>query len=147
MTGRRFDRRSFSIIACAAVLGALWAGFNLWRAGDARDDSVFRALIWVVFATPFATFWGWILARPHERWRAAFVCFTIYFFAIFTAARIERLVLGQEAASATGHALYFRLTLLFDLLGCLGVALHRARSLGTIASPAESVARSTPSQH
>ena len=140
MTQGRFDRRTFSTIACAALLGALWAGYNLWRAGDARDESVFRALIWIVFATPFATFWGWILARPQERWQAAFICFLIYFFAIFAAARIERLVLGQDEANATGHALYFRLTLVFDVLGCLGVALQRARSSATIGAPTDPVA-------
>lgn len=132
MFARRFDWRTFRLIAAAAGLGALWSIYNLWSAGEGRDPEVFRALIWVVFATPFATFWGWAIARPGERWLAAFICFSIYFFAIFIAARVERLMLGEDAATASGHALYFRLTLLFDLLACLGVALQRARGIGTI---------------
>ena len=146
MRTSRFDRRTFALIAGAALVGACWAGFNYWRAGEARDPGVYPALIWTVFATPFATFWGWAWARPRERWRAAFTCFVIYFFAILGAARIERLVLGQEVAEATGHALYFRLTLFFDLLGCLGSALQRARSAGTIAVPAAAVTRPAPSR-
>jgi hypothetical protein len=127
MRPRDFDRRTFAIIACATLVGALWAGYNLWVAGSDRGQEVFRALIWTVFATPFATFCGWAIARPAERWWAAFVCFAIYFFAIFTAARVERLLLGEELANATAHLLYFRLTLAFDVLACLGVALQRAR--------------------
>ena len=139
MFARRIDWRTFGLIAVAALLGALWSVYNVWSAGARRDPDVYRALIWIVFATPFATFWGWAIARPGERWRAAFVCFSIYFFAIFIAARIERLVLGEAAATGSGHALYFRLTLLFDLFACLGVALQRARGIGTI--PATSLSR------
>lgn len=127
------------------MLGALWSTYNLRSAGTSRDPEVFRALIWIVFATPFATFWGWIIARPGERWRAAFVCFSIYFFAIFIAARVERFVLGEAAATAAGHALYFRLTLLFDLVACLGVALQRARGAGTIPRQFEPLTRAAPS--
>jgi hypothetical protein len=132
---RRWDIRTFAIIAFAAAIGAAWAGYNLWLVGDARDPQVFRALIWIVFATPFATFWGWVIARPAERWWAAFVCFCIYFFAIFAGARVERLILGEAAANSSGHALYFQLTLAFDIVCALVVALHRARALGTIPSP------------
>ena len=144
MNTRRFDLRTFSIIAAATIAGALWAGYNLWAAGDARDPGVFRALIWAVFATPLLTFIGWAWTRPAERWRAAGVCFAVYFFAIFAAARIERLVLGQDLAEQTRHALYFRLTLALDLLGGLAIALHRGRSMGTIQAPDDVAARSTP---
>lgn len=140
MTRRSFDLRTFLFIAGAAIVGGLWAGYNLWSVGDARDLGVVRQLVWVVFATPFAAFFGWIAARPRERWRAGFVCFMIYFFAIFLGARIERLVLGEEVASATKHALYYRLTLAFDFLGCLGAGLQRALALGTIAAPNEATA-------
>jgi cytochrome bd-type quinol oxidase subunit 2 len=125
------------MIAAATLLGALWAGFNLWLVGAARDASVFRQLIWVVFATPFATFCGWAWARPRERWAAAFFSFMVYFLAILVAARVERFVLGRDTADATQHALYFRLTLALDLLGGLAIALQRARSVSTIPTSKE----------
>jgi hypothetical protein len=142
---RNFDRRAFVLIAGAALLGAAWAGYNLWQAGNSREPEVFRALIWAVFAPPFFTFWGWLAARPAERWRAAFTCFMIYFVAIFAAARLERLLLGADEAAATGHALYFRLVLLFQLLACLGVALRRALRAGTIPQTADSMTRTAAS--
>ena len=144
MSERRFDSRAFGIIAGATLLGAAWAGYQLWTAGFGSDQGNFRALIWGVFATPFAAFCGWAWARPGERWQAAFVCFVIYFFSILVAARIERLVLGEERAAATGHALYFQLTLALDLIACLVVALRQARSVGTIPLPNDAVGRTTP---
>ncbi len=141
---RPFDRRAFVSIALVTLLGAAWAAFNLWWAGDRRDEAVFRALIWVVFATPLATFVGWAITRPSERWQAAAVCFAFYFFAIFAAARVERLLLGEQNAAATNHALYFRLCLGFDLLGGLGIALHRALHVGTMQLSAEPEHRTAP---
>ena len=143
---RQFDWRTFVIIALAALIGAAWAGYNFWSAGDNRGEPVLRALIWTVFATPFATFGGWAIARPRERWMAAAVCFTIYFFAIFAAARLERLLVGERAAAATGHDLYFRLCLAFDLIACLGVALHRALHVGTIEVSTGRERRTAPSR-
>src|SRR5256885_1577533 len=116
MSNLRVDWRSFGAIAGTATIGAIWAGYNLWMAGGSREPAVFRELIWAVFATPFAAFFGWAWARPDERWRAAFVCFCIYFFSIFAGARLERLVLGEEVATATKHALYYRATLACDWL-------------------------------
>jgi hypothetical protein len=142
----RFDLRTFALIALATLIGGLWAWYNLRLAGSARDLAVSNQLVWAVFATPFAAFLGWVLARRAESWRAAFVCFCIYFFAIFLAARVERLVLGEEVASATKHALYFQLVLAFDLLGCLGAALQRAISVGTIRMPNEPAAHSSSPQ-
>ncbi|MEA2984795.1 MAG: hypothetical protein QOD94_1049 [Alphaproteobacteria bacterium] len=143
---RHFDWRSLAIIGLAALVGAAWAGYNLRLAGDRRDEAVFDALIWIVFATPFATFIGWLVARPRERWLAVAVCFAIYFFAIFAAARIERVIVGEAIAAASGHALYFRLCLVFDLLGCLGVALHRALHVGTMHVSTEPGHRVAPSK-
>jgi hypothetical protein len=143
---RHVDWRSLTIIGLAALTGAAWAGYNLRLAGDRRDEAIFHALIWIVFATPFATFGGWAVARPRERWPAAAVCSSIYFFAILAAARIERLVVGEEIAAATGHALYFRLCLVFDLLGCLGAALHRALYVGTMHMSTGQERRTAPSK-
>ena len=135
------DRRTFVIIAIATLVGAAWAGYNLWTVGANRGEAAYRPLIWAVFGTPFATFLGWSVARPAERWRAAFVCFLIYFFAILVAARIERLLLGEVQATATQHALYFRLCLGIDFLAGLVVALQRARSARTIPGPDNTYAR------
>lgn len=142
----RFDWRVFAAIALAALAGAAWAGYNLRAAGSNRSEAVFHALIWTVFATPFATFGGWLVVRPREGWLAAAVCFTIYMFAIFAAARIERLLIGAEESAANGHILYFRLCLSLDLLGCLGAALHRARHVGTMYMSAEPERRTAPSK-
>lgn len=143
---QRFDWRVFAAIALAALAGAAWAGYNLWLAGDRRDEAVMHALIWIVFATPFATFGGWVVVRPREGWLAAAVCLTIYIFAIFAAARIERLLVGAADSAANGHTLYFRLCLAFDLVGCLGVALHRALHVGTMHMSAEPERRTAPSK-
>ncbi len=135
MTKRRWDIRTLLIIGGAAAIGAAWAAYNLWTIGDSRESRVFNGLIWVVFATPFATFVGWLVARPRERWWAAFVCFCLYFFAIFAGGRVEYLVLGEAAANSSRHALYFRSTLVFDIIGALVIALHRSGTIGTIPSP------------
>lgn len=142
----RFRWRDAVVIALAVLIGAAWAAYNLRVAGDSRDEIFLHALIWVVFATPFATFIGWVLARPRERWSAAAVCFTIYVFSIFAAARIERLLVGEANAAATSHALYFRLCLAFNLLAGLGVALHRAAHVGTMLITAEPERRTAPSK-
>jgi hypothetical protein len=140
----RWDRRTFGLVMGAVVIGALWAGYNLWRFDFGRAGGDVRMLVWIVFATPFATFLGWVWARPREGWRAAFVTFVIYFFAIMVAARIERLVLGEDRAAATRHALYFELTLALDVVACLVVALRVARSVVTIPSPNNDVRSASP---
>ncbi len=120
------------LIGGAALLGAAWASFNLLRAGGSGASGATVPLVWTVFATPFFTFWGWLIARRREGWQAAFVCFCIYFFAIFVGARLERLVLGAEAAAANAHALYYRLTLAAQVIACLVVAAQRSVSHGTM---------------
>jgi hypothetical protein len=143
LMSNRWDRRAFGLLMIAVVIGALWAGYNLWRFDFGRAGGDVRMLVWIVFATPFATFLGWVWARPREGWHAAFVTFVIYFFAIMVAARIERLVLGEDQAAATHHALYFQLTLALDVVACLVVALRVARSVVTIPSPDTKDVRST----
>jgi hypothetical protein len=134
---RSFDLRTALLITGAAALGAIWAFVNVYRGGGTGISGSITTLVWAVFATPFFTFWGWLLARRGEGWLAGFVCFCIYFFAIFLSARIEGLILGAEAAAASGHALYFRLTPSIQLIACTAAALQRAGSRGTI-DPAES---------
>lgn len=131
-TSRTIDWRVVAWIAGAALLGAGWAIFNLSRAGGSGLTGTTTQLVWAVFATPFFTFWGWLVARRHERWLAALVCFSIYFFAVFIGARLELLVVGTAAAEASGHALYYQLTLSAQLIACLVVAAQRSIQHGTI---------------
>lgn len=129
---RTFDLRTAALIGGATLLGAAWAAFNLYRAGGSGASASAAPLIWTVFATPFFTFWGWLAAERQSGWRAAFVCFCIYFFAIFIGARLVLLIQSKEVAAAQAHALYFRLTLVTQLIACFVVALHRAVSRGTM---------------
>ncbi len=146
---KRFDLRTFVLIMGAALLGAAWATYNRGLTSPPYDPaSEFRPLVWVIFATPFATFWGWFLARPAERWISAFVCFCIYFFSPFVAARYESCTVlqghfslsdcffattqAQEAANSSGHVIYFQVVVIVNLLAALAVALQRALSRSTI---------------
>src|SRR5690348_1458303 len=146
---KRFDLRTFILISGAALFGAAWAIYNRSLTDypyDLSKDA--RPLVWVIFATPFATFWGWFAARRSERWWAAFVCFCIYFFSVFVAARYEsctvlqgRFSLGdcffataqaQEQANNSGHVIYFSVIVIIHLMAALAVALHRALTRSTI---------------
>jgi hypothetical protein len=126
------DRRTLGVIGAAALVGAAWAIYSLWRVGGNSSAGPSTALIWAVFTTPFAAFWGWLLVRRAEGWSAALVCFCIYFFGVLVSARIERLVLGADAAGATGHALYYRLTIAIQLVACVAVAIQRSGKHGTM---------------
>lgn len=145
---RRLDLRTFILIFGAALLGAGWAIYNRGLTAYPYGESQLRPLVWVIFATPFATFWGWFLARPAERWWAAFVCFCIYFFSPFAAARYESCTVlrgafslsdcfgattaAQRAASDNGHQIYFASIVVLHLLAALALALHRALSRSTM---------------
>ena len=146
---KRFDLRTFLLIIGAAALGAVWAIYNRNLTAPPYDPGgEFRPLVWVIFATPFATFWGWFLARRAERWWAAFVCFCIYFFSPFVAARYESCTVlqgsfslsdcflataqAQEQANNSGHVIYFSAVVIVHLIAALAVALHRALNQSTI---------------
>jgi hypothetical protein len=146
---KRFELRTFILILGAALLGAAWAIYNRGLTNPPNaPEREFRPLVWVIFATPFATFWGWFIARRAERWWAAFVCFCIYFFSPFVAARYESCTVlqghfslsdcflntaqAQEAANNSGHVIYFQAVVIVNLLAALAVALHRAQSRSTI---------------
>jgi len=146
---RRLDLRTLLLIAGAALLGAGWAIYNRTIAPSAPDqDAQLHALVWVIFATPFATFWGWFFARPAERWLAAAVCFCIYFFSIFIAARYESCAVvwaqygpagcfsataeARQAAIATKHQVYFQVIVVIQVLIALGVALRQALTRSTM---------------
>jgi hypothetical protein len=144
----RFDLRTFILIVGAALLGAAWAIYSRGRVPALDPEAQLRAQVWVIFATPFATFWGWFVARRGERLWAAAICFCIYFFAPFVAARYESCAVvwsqfgaagcfsataaAREAARASGHTIYFGAIVIIHLLAALAVALQRALSRSTI---------------
>ena len=144
----RFDLKTFSIIFGAALLGAAWAVYNRGLAPGLGAEEQLRAQTWVIFATPFAIFWGWFFARRGERLWAAGICFCIYFFAPFVAARYESCAVlwaqygpigcftatneAREAARVAGHVIYFQAIVIVHLLAALLVALQRALSRSTI---------------
>jgi hypothetical protein len=144
----RFDLRTFILILGAALLGAAWAIYNRGLVPALDPEPQLRAQVWVIFATPFAMFWGWFFARRAERLWGAAICFCIYFFAPFVAARYESCAVlwpqfglpgcftataeAREAARVIGHAIYFQAIVIIHVLAALGVALQRALSRSTI---------------
>ena len=144
----RFDLRTFLLIVGAALLGAAWAVYNRNLVTSLDPEAQLRAQVWVIFATPFATFWGWFVARRAERLWAAAICFCIYFFAPFVAARYESCAVvwpefgpagcfiatsqARDAAAAGAHAIYFQAIVLVHVLAALVLALQRALSRSTI---------------
>mgnify|MGYP001243176483 CR=1 FL=1 len=125
---KRFDTRTALIIVGLTILGAAWAYYNYVATGGRRDESVLRALVWAVFATPFATFIGWLIARPREGWLAAYICFCIYFFTTFVAARIESFFYDATAAEVAGHPIYFPGVIIINFIAALVAAVWRART-------------------
>ncbi len=138
----RFDVRTFLLIFGAACVGAVWATYQRSTTAPPYGEAQIPALIWTVFATPFAMFWGWFLARRAERWWAAFVCFCIYFLSPFVAARYETCVVVRGSfdliscftdtaqalalANASGHRIYFESIVVLQLIAALVTALQRS---------------------
>ncbi len=123
---RRRDWRTFGIMTAAALIGVAWAAYNFASAGSERGEEQLRPLVWTIFATPFALFLGWLVARRAEIWLAAFACFCFYFFTPFVAARIESLLMNSEQMSANKHSVYFQSVLWLHLFGSLALAAWRA---------------------
>lgn len=144
----RFDWRTFLLIFGVALVGAAWAIYNRGLANPPYSEAEFRPLVWVIFATPLALCIGWWIARPGERWWAAFVSFCVYFFSPFVAARYEsctvvtgrfdvlacftRTAEAQTLANNNGHLIYFQAILVVQVIAALVVALHRALARSTI---------------
>ena len=144
----RFNIKTFILILGASLLGAAWAIYQRGLVPALGYDDQLRAQTWVIFATPFATFWGWFFARRGERLLAAAVCFCIYFFAPFVAARYESCAVvwsqfgalgcftatneAREAAKQAGHVIYFQAIVIVHVIAALVVALRGALSRSTI---------------
>jgi hypothetical protein len=130
---RRIDTRTLVIMLAALAVGVAWEAYSLSSTGGVRNDSTIRALVWTVFAAPFALFLGWLVARRGELGLAAFCCFCLYFFTFFVAQRIESLVLSAEQSSANGHALHF--SLMIGIHAVVGSCLAVWRALTPAAAP------------
>ncbi|MBC8159893.1 MAG: hypothetical protein H7Z42_01630 [Roseiflexaceae bacterium] len=147
-TIRRFDLRAFALMLGAATLGLLWANYNRGLASSLAPEAALRPHVWVIFAIPFALLLGWLLARRHEAGQALLVCFCVYFFSTFIAARYESCAVvtgsfdlgvcftgtaeAQELAQGSGHALYFQSILIIQSFAALVIALQRAVGRSTM---------------
>lgn len=125
---RRFDLRTLGIMLGATVLGVAWAYFNYSStAGERGEDQLVR-LVWTIFATPFFLFIGWLVARRSEIWLAVFVCFCVYFFTPFVAARIESLLMTTQQAAHTGHHTYFSMVMVLHVMSGSALSIWRGIS-------------------
>lgn len=147
-TIRRFDLRSFGLMVGAAAIGLLWANYNRGFAVELPTEEALKQHVWAIFALPFALLVGWLLARRQEAWLALFVCFCLYFFSTFIAARYESCTVvtgsfdlgvcfmstaeAQEMARDNGHAIYFAAILVVQSVVALVIALQRAFSRSTM---------------
>lgn len=149
MTSRSFDAKTFTVLFVPALLGAAWAVYQRGLTAPPYPSDQVSSLVWVIFAVPFALFWGWFFARPRERWLAAFVCFCIYFFSPFLAARYESCTItsgtfslvscfadsqgAQDLAGAAGHRIYFDAVVIIHVIAAAVTAVQRARARPTAA--------------
>lgn len=83
--------------------------------------------VWAVIAVPLGLAIGAVAARPRF-WPSAIAwSVAIYFVSLFIAARLERLLIGPEAALAEGHLLYFAIVPWVQFAGALALAWERGR--------------------
>jgi cytochrome bd-type quinol oxidase subunit 2 len=131
---KRVDWRTCGIMLGAMVVGVAWASYNYTSTGGSRGENQLRPLVWTIFSTPFVLFLGWVLARRREGWLAAFVCFCIYFFTPFVAARIESFVVTAEQAAQMGHHIYFSMVMVLHGSAALAVSIWRSLQPATSAN-------------
>lgn len=115
------------LVGMAALAGAL-LGWLAWRSAPPNPTAdQLRPLVWAVVATPLATLVASLASRHSPPGRALAWCGAIYFFSLFAAARIERLLIGDQAAAAASFALYFQLALALQAAGGLIFAWRGSR--------------------
>lgn len=85
-----------------------------------------RSLVWMVVAIPLGTLLGGLAANlRHWTFTLGWVG-VLYFLSVFVAARIERLMLGEQQASATKHVTYFTLIAIIQTLASIFFAWRLA---------------------
>jgi len=119
--------RRMSIVVAGIALGA--AGASIARSAVAPNlpPDRLQALVWIVISVPLGGGIGALLAQPSRWSRSAGWFGVVYFFSVFAAARLERLLVGREAAAADGHRLYFTLAIVLQVAGSLIVAWYLTR--------------------
>ena len=149
MHTRRFDPITFALMLGGTLIGLLWANYNRGLAETLTSaEEALRPHVWTIFAIPFGLFLGWLIARRREGWLALFVCFCVYFFSTFVAARYESCTVvtgsfdlvscftatseAQELARGNGHAIYFASITTIQFVAALVIALQRALSRSTM---------------
>jgi hypothetical protein len=141
MSRKRFDQRTFIIMLIATLIGAAWATYQRSLTIPPYDENELRPLVWIIFATPFALWIGWIIARRHEAAWASFVCFCMYFFSPFISQRYESCTVvsgsfnpvdcfaataeAQQLANDTGHVIHFQAIVVIHVLIAIGISIHR----------------------
>jgi cytochrome bd-type quinol oxidase subunit 2 len=143
-TAPSFDWRTFGLMLGAALIGALWAYYNLAATGGDRGEDQLQRLVWAIFGAPFALFIGWVVARRAEFWLAAFASFCVYFFTVFVAARFESLLMTADQARDSGHVLYFQAAIVLHVLAALALAVWRARQPTAAAEPRQPALEGAP---
>jgi hypothetical protein len=142
MPRRRLDTRTLLLMSGATLGGVIWAIYNRGLVSPPYDESELRPLVWVIFATPFALWLGWLIARWREAWWATFVCLCLYFFSPFVAQRYESCTIvsgsfslsdcftataeAQRLANDSGHVIYFASVIVIHAIAALAIAMHRA---------------------
>jgi hypothetical protein len=116
--------RRWSIVVLASLIGAAWAWVARRTVAQNLSPDQLAPLVWIVIAVPLAAFCGMLLVRPRRWAQSAGWIGSVYFFSLFAAARLERLFVGQEAAAAAAHKLYFTLAIILQVAGSLVVAWY-----------------------
>ncbi len=134
-------------------MGLWWANYNRGIAVTMSVEAALKPHVWAIFALPFVLLLGWLVARRHEFGLALFVCFCLYFFSTFVAARYESCTVvtgsfdfgvcftgtaeAQELARDNGHVIYFGAILVIQAIAALVIALQRAFSRSTMPEQAQ----------
>jgi hypothetical protein len=121
--------RRFAWIAAGIALGVAGALLARGAAIPNAPPARLGPQVWAVIAVPLATLAAAIAATPRRWPSAAGWIFVIYFFSLFGAARLERLLVGEQAATDAGHMLYFGLTIAIQALAGLVFAVRFSRSV------------------
>lgn len=116
-----------ALVGAGTALGCLGGWLALQSAAPTPTNEQLQPLVWAVVSTPLLTWLVACLVRRQQIAQALLWCGTIYLASIFSAARLERLLIGNSAALAGGYALYFRLVLALQVVGGLLFAWYWAR--------------------